>query len=234
MGWWIRSLGVKRDAHNDDRVAEERKRQFEVPQRGADDGWWGGAHVASGHALFSYPTRVQVCKMESGTRTWDNWFGTLGLLIPFSGVTWHVLEPGAFHKSSVAMKNPPKTSSNESHLKSTTYEWQWHSVYVLHISIVQTVNPGSFGVSQRKHSDLTARSRRPQWLCATSWLRRSAAWRFLTNCLHWGCKLQWVWSRLPIWWYMSVDEHCSIDTLRISRNVWQVFWCTTGSQWIVP
>ena len=132
------------DAHNDDRVAEERKRQFEVPQRGANDGWWGGAHVASGHALFSYPTRVQVCKMESGTRTWANWFGTLGLLIPFSGVTWHVLEPGAFHKSSMAMKHPPKTSSNESHLKSTTYEWQWHPVYVLHISIVQTMSRGFF------------------------------------------------------------------------------------------
>ena len=148
--------------------------------------------------------------MKSGTRTWnfdsmhlDFWFPVHARL--------DTNEPGAFQKSSsMAMKTPPKTSTSESHLKSIQHthvqyiyihcKWQWHSVYWLQTQ-------GCSGV--------IARSRRPQWLCAPSWLTGSAVGgRFSTICLHGGCKLQRVWSRLSIWYIMSVDEHCSIDTLQ--------------------
>lgn len=195
MGWWIGSLGVKRDAHNDDRMAEERKRQFEVPERGADDGWWGGAHAASGHTLFSDPATVEVKFVRWKVAREHETIDLMHLDFWFPVHAWlDTNEPGAFQKSSsMAMKTPPKTSTSESHLKSTVY---W----------LQT--QGCSGV--------IARSRRPQWLCAPSWLTGSAVGgRFSTICLHGGCKLQRVWSRLSIWWYiMSVDEHCSIDTLQ--------------------
>ena len=93
--------------------------------------------------LRSSYCRGQVCKMKSGTRTWnfdsmhlDFWFPVHARL--------DTNEPGAFQKSSsMAMKTPPKTSTSESHLKSIQHthvqyiymyihcKWQWHSVYWL-------------------------------------------------------------------------------------------------------